>query len=109
MRKQLEFYLSWSSFSNEMILSPYISNPIISSQDYLPESLIGYYRQKNDLAFDNFQKSMIDLTSSYLSSIDTLEVIPPSFDWFHFALLSLNDGLKEQYMPPDGEGLQKRP
>ncbi|CAG8533571.1 2729_t:CDS:10 [Diversispora eburnea] len=54
--------------------------------------------EKSGLAFDNFQKAMTDLASSYLSAIDALEqVIPPSLAWFHFAPLSLSDGDRKSY------------
>ncbi|CAG8505921.1 7920_t:CDS:10 [Acaulospora morrowiae] len=48
--------------------------------------------EDSSLVFDNFQKAMTDLASSYLSAINALEqVTPVSLAWFHYITLSPSD------------------
>ncbi|CAG8580228.1 5118_t:CDS:10, partial [Acaulospora colombiana] len=48
--------------------------------------------EESSLVFDNFQKAMTELASSYLSAINALEqVSPASLAWFHYITLSPSD------------------
>ncbi|CAG8588721.1 10102_t:CDS:2, partial [Scutellospora calospora] len=44
--------------------------------------------------FDNFQKGMTELASSYLSAINALEVLDKSLAWFHYSPLPLSDNAR---------------
>ncbi|CAG8502835.1 18339_t:CDS:10 [Dentiscutata erythropus] len=44
--------------------------------------------------FDNFQKGMTELASSYLSAINALEVLDKSLAWFHYNSLPPSDNVR---------------
>ncbi|CAG8793048.1 19418_t:CDS:10, partial [Cetraspora pellucida] len=61
--------------------------------------------------FDNFQKGMTELASSYLSAINALEVLDKSLAWFHYNSLPPTDNVRarkkqkvdNESMKDDGE------